>query len=54
MQIINKEVDFEKYCKECKYKDLPGNEEPCDSCMEYPVRTYTTKPVKFEKDKKKK
>lgn len=50
MNILQKLVKFEKYCKRCVYKDLPDSEDPCDQCMCYPANGDSHKPV-FFKDK---
>lgn len=42
-------VDFEKYCKTCKYKDTEEFKDPCNDCLDYPVNTYTDKPVNYIK-----
>jgi len=48
----NKEkiVDFEKYCKECKFFNVDDSkgEEPCNSCLAEPVNENSRKPVNFE------
>lgn len=41
-------VDFEAYCKKCKYCDTKDTDEPCNECLEYPARQYSSKPEKFE------
>lgn len=43
-----KEVDFEKYCKTCKYKDLKESKDPCNECLEEYSNLYTHKPVKYK------
>lgn len=45
-----KEVDFEKYCKLCKYeKSNPYLEDnPCSHCLDYPTNQFTSKPVDFK------
>lgn len=40
-------VDFEKYCKECKFWKTSSTKEPCDSCLEIPARTDSRKPEYF-------
>ena len=48
MQISEyKEVDFDKYCKLCKFKNKLGHEDPCNDCLTCPVRTNTCKPINF-------
>lgn len=43
-----REVDFETYCKACKYKNLSENKDPCDECLDIPINLNTTRPIKFE------
>ena len=45
MQGDLKEVDFEKYCKICKFEKLTEREEPCDSCLATGVNVDSHKPV---------
>jgi hypothetical protein len=40
-------VEFDKYCKICKYKDLPETEDPCWDCLEDPVNVYSHRPTGF-------
>lgn len=47
------EVYFYESCSKCKYKDLPGAEEPCNECLENPTNFETHKPLKFEPADKK-
>lgn len=42
------EVYFFGACAKCKHKDLPGDEEPCNECLENSTNFETHKPVKFE------
>jgi hypothetical protein len=52
MEIIDREVDFKKYCATCKYKELSEKETPCDECLANPVKAYSDKPVRWvEKEK---
>ncbi len=44
-------VKFEKWCKTCKYKDTPENEDPCEECVSQGVREYSHKPEKYEEKK---
>ena len=48
MDVYKKEVNFAKWCKECKYKDLEGFKSPCNECLEVPAREGTTKPENYE------
>ena len=47
-------VEFEKYCKTCKHKDVASKDGPCYECLDEPVNLYSHKPVKWEEDDKKK
>ena len=42
-----KEVDFEKYCKSCKYSDLDEWKDPCNECLEYGMRSQTSVPKEW-------
>lgn len=48
MEIIDKMVDFNKYCKDCKYYELNEAFDPCNDCLNNPVNTYSKKPVNFK------
>ncbi len=48
MEDVYKEVYFDQYCKNCKYKDLKESDDPCDECLNEPVNLYSHKPVKWE------
>ena len=49
---ILKEVDFFQYCKKCKNKNVPQDQEPCTYCLDTSARNNTRKPVKFEEEEK--
>ena len=42
------EVDFEKYCQTCKYKDLYEKFDPCNECLDEGYNSESTKPVRWE------
>ena len=48
MEIIEKIVDFEKYCKYCKHKNYPEYTEPCRFCLDTPVNNNSERPIYFE------
>ena len=48
MEIVDKIVDFKKYCETCKHKDTKEVKDPCNECLDNPVNSHTTKPVKYE------
>lgn len=43
-----KEVDFETYCKTCKYSDLDEARDPCNECLEHGMNIQTSKPTEWE------
>ena len=46
-----KVVLFDKYCKTCKHCDRNENTDPCELCLDEPVRLYSEKPFYYqEKD----
>ena len=45
-----KEVDFATYCSKCEYDERNEIYDPCNDCLDVPVRAYTDKPLCF-KDK---
>lgn len=49
MEDTYKEVYFGEYCKSCKWRDKPEEEEPCHDCLNEPVNLHSHRPVKYEK-----
>ena len=47
-----KEVAFALYCPKCKNKELEGFKEPCNECLETPMRDGTSVPENYEEAKK--
>lgn len=47
-------VRFDLYCKDCKYRKLNENEEPCNECLTHAVNLHSRKPVNFIFDENKK
>jgi len=54
MEIIDKMVEFEKYCINCKHKNVPGHKDPCHECLDNPTNVGSIQPVKYEKEETKK
>lgn len=52
MDVEYKEVDFEKYCKTCKYEKLDGFQSPCNECLENSMNIQTSKPTEWVKKEK--
>lgn len=44
MDVNNFFVDFNTYCETCKYKDLEEFKDPCNDCIQVPVRESTRVP----------
>lgn len=53
MEIVDKIVEFDKYCKTCEHRDLEEFLDPCHDCLNYPVNTNSKKPVNYKEDKEK-
>lgn len=51
MDVEYKEVDFEKYCKTCKYEKLEGFQSPCNECLENSMNIQTSKPTEWVEKK---
>lgn len=50
MEIIDKIVEFDKWCPKCQFKqvnDIKG-EEPCNECLANTTNVNSTKPIKFK------
>lgn len=43
-------VNFAEYCKKCKYRDLKEAKDPCNECLEVPVRLNSEKPICYQED----
>lgn len=52
MEIVEKIVEFDKYCKTCKWKDTDDNLDPCNECLANPVNENSKKPVNYEEKEK--
>lgn len=48
METKYKIVEFDKYCDNCKHKDLNDDLEPCNECLTNPVNENSKKPINFE------
>lgn len=54
MELIDKIVDFNKYCKTCEFKDADEfkDECPCNECLDNPTNVHTTRPVYYKENEK--
>lgn len=41
-------VEFEKFCKDCRYYDKSETEDPCYECLTNPVNYNSRKPLMFK------
>lgn len=48
-----REVRYDIYCEQCKYKEEIDYESVCEECLDNPTNLYTDKPVKFEEASRK-
>lgn len=47
-EITYMEVDFAKYCPQCKYNTQVEAYDPCDECLEQGWNENSRKPIKFK------
>ena len=50
MEIIDVIVEFDKFCKTCKHKNLDEKFDPCHECLSNPINTGSIKPIKYVED----
>lgn len=50
MEIIDVIVEFDKFCKTCKHKELDEKFDPCHECLSNPVVVGSIKPIRYEED----
>lgn len=50
MEINEKIVEFDKFCKTCKHCDVKHFEDPCNECLDNPTNTNSKKPINYEED----
>ena len=52
METLDHFVEFDKYCKTCKFRDKNDKkgEEPCNECLDNPVNQDSRKPVNYKED----
>lgn len=48
MEVQNKMVTFEKYCKKCSHYKTPEVEEPCNTCMTQNYNENSECPVSYD------
>lgn len=54
MEVIDKIVDFGKYCKLCEHEKLDEAKDPCHTCLNNPTNVHSQKPINFKEKTKKK
>lgn len=52
MEVSEKFVDFEEYCKRCVYYNTDENDanSPCGECLACPINIGSHKPINFKED----
>lgn len=48
MENNTKLVEFDKWCKSCKFFTVSPSREPCDTCLGIPARDNSHKPEKWQ------
>lgn len=51
--MVQKIVEFEKWCPKCIHFDKPENEEPCWECLTNATNEDSHRPINFKKANKK-
>ena len=41
-------VRYDLWCSKCKHKDIKENDEPCEECLDNPVKDNSERPINFE------
>lgn len=50
MEIIDVIVEFDKFCKTCKHKELDEKFDPCHECLCHPIQVGSIKPLNYKED----
>ena len=48
MENLYFEVNFEKYCKTCEYRELDEKNDPCCDCLDHGCNSQSEKPVNWK------
>ena len=48
MELHEKEVRFDQYCKKCEHKNLKETLDPCNECLEHEMNYDSKKPIHFK------
>lgn len=54
MEIIEKIVDFGKYCPKCEYYISEDYKDPCHECLNNSTNVHSQKPINFKEKEVKK
>lgn len=49
--MAKKIVEYDEWCKSCKYRFKEGVKDPCDECLEIPVNDDSKKPINYKPSK---
>ena len=50
MDYNEKIIDFDKFCKTCKHRDVIEYEDPCNECLDCPARLNSQRPLNYKED----
>lgn len=45
---MEREVDYERYCKICLWKDTPDDDDPCNECLTQGWNNDSRKPICYK------
>lgn len=48
LELHDKEVRFDIFCKRCKHQYEAEGDDPCNDCLSRPYRLGTKKPIRYE------
>ena len=51
MQTRTKEVNYNKYCRTCKYRSTKETDDPCNECLTQGWNVDSRKPIRYEEVK---
>ena len=48
MECRFKQVEFDRYCETCAYKECDEHLDPCDSCLAEPFNEHSRRPINYK------
>ena len=49
MELRDKEVRFDRYCKDCTHRFDRETTDPCNDCLDMPVKRHSAIPIHWER-----